>query len=181
MSKKIDVSKINGYDSMTVEDKLNALLNYEFAEEPAQSNNSEMDKLKAALSKSNSEAAEYKRQLKAKMTEAEQAEAARSEAEQQMRDELAQLRKERTLSGYKSRLMETGYDAETASKMAEKMPEGISDEFFSMQKEFLENRTKTIQAELLNKQPEITPGKAPTKDMIEDGMTAAFRRAAGLN
>ena len=41
----------------------------------------ELEKLKAALSRANGEAAEYKRQLREKQTEAERAEAERAEAD----------------------------------------------------------------------------------------------------
>jgi hypothetical protein len=65
---KIDVSKIDGFEAMSAEDKLAALMGYEF-EEPKTPDNSEITKLKAALSKANSEAAEWKRSFREKQTE----------------------------------------------------------------------------------------------------------------
>ena len=61
--------------------------------EPAKtekSGNSEVDKLKALLSKANGEGAEYKRQLRLKQTEQERAEAERAEAEKAKDERLAE-------------------------------------------------------------------------------------------
>ena len=58
----VDVSKIDGYAEMSAEDKVKALeaLNLEDEEMKA-----ELERYKNANSKANSEAAEYRRQLKA--------------------------------------------------------------------------------------------------------------------
>ena len=77
---KIDTSRIDGYQNMTVEEKLAALEGFELEAPPP--DDKEIQRLKDALSKSNSEAADYKRQLRAKMTddEAKAAEEARRAA-----------------------------------------------------------------------------------------------------
>ena len=66
---KIDTSKISGYGDMTLEEKLAALEGFEY-ESPAP-DMGEIQRLKDAVSRANSEAAEYKKQLKAKMTDDE--------------------------------------------------------------------------------------------------------------
>ena len=71
---KIDTTMIEGYETMSAEDKLKALEEYEF-ETPAPKENDEVTNLKAALSRANSERAEWKRQFREKQTEAERAEA----------------------------------------------------------------------------------------------------------
>lgn len=53
---KIDTSKIEGYANMTPEQKLAALEGFEYED-----NSAELEKQKNALSKANSEAAEWKR------------------------------------------------------------------------------------------------------------------------
>ena len=53
---KIDTSKITGYAEMSAEDKLKALEAFEYEDNAA-----ELEKQKAAVSKANSEAAEWKR------------------------------------------------------------------------------------------------------------------------
>ena len=64
---KIDTSTINGYAEMSAADKLKALEAYEF-EAPAQKDDGEVTRLKAALSKANSEASDWKKQLREKQT-----------------------------------------------------------------------------------------------------------------
>ena len=62
---KVDVSKIAGFDEMSAEDKVKAVLEYEFDEPKAPDTSAEINRLKAALSKANSESAEWKRALRA--------------------------------------------------------------------------------------------------------------------
>jgi hypothetical protein len=52
---RIDTAKIENYETMSAEDKLKALEEYEF-ETPTPKENDEVTKLKAALSKANSDA-----------------------------------------------------------------------------------------------------------------------------
>ena len=73
---KIDTAKIENYSEMTAEEKLATLEAYEF-EAPTPKEPEDVTKLKAALSKANSDAAEWKRQFREKQTEAERAEAER--------------------------------------------------------------------------------------------------------
>jgi chromosome segregation ATPase len=95
---KIDTSKIDGYAEMTAEDKLKALEEYEI--ETPKDNSEEINKLKASLSKANSDAAEWKRQFREKQSEQERAEAERAEREKAVEDELRTLRRDKTVSGY---------------------------------------------------------------------------------
>ena len=140
----------------------------------------EIDNLKKRLSAVNSESAEYKRQLKAKMTEDERKEAERLEADKARDEELATLRREKTVNGYKARLMEVGYDAETAATMAEGLPSDLSDEFFTAQKNFLENKAKQIQADLVKNQPNLSTGKPMSSADVEDAEIAKLRGYFGL-
>ena len=64
---KIDVKKIEGFDTMSAEEKLNALLGYEI-EEPKHDESAEITKYKTLISKANAEAAKYKDELRAKQT-----------------------------------------------------------------------------------------------------------------
>ncbi len=180
---KIDVGTIEGFNEMSVEDKLTALLNYEF-ETPAPDSKAvdsgETEKLKAQLNKANAEAADYKRKLREKMSEAEQKEAERVEAETRMREELNTLKRERTSSGYAANLVGIGYDSDTAKKIGEMLPDNIPDEFFVAHKAFAEQLKKNVESELLKKQPGLTNGAAPSSNNFEDQVTAELRRYAGL-
>ena len=140
----------------------------------------EIDNLKRRLSAVNSEAAETKRQLKQRMSDEERKEAERLEVDKARDEELATLRREKTVNGYKARLMEVGYDAETAATMAEGLPSDLSDEFFTAQKNFLENKAKQIQADLVKNQPNLSTGKPISSADVEDAETTALRKAFGL-
>lgn len=176
---KIDVSKIEGYEAMTPEDKLNALLGYEF-EEPKPAEPTDSARLKEALSKANSEAAAYKRQLREKQTEAERAEADRAEAEQKLQEELAGYKQRERLSNYRTQLMSAGVDAETAKLMAEALPDGVSDDYFATVKAFNENQKQAIVSEALNNQPGLSVGTPPKGRTAEELEMETLRRNIGL-
>ena len=114
---RIDTARIENYETMSAEDKLKALEEYEF-ETPAPKENDEVTKLKAALSKANSDAAEWKRQFREKQTEAERAEAERKEREAAVEDELRTLRRDKSVSGYVAQYLALGYTQELALKAA---------------------------------------------------------------
>lgn len=176
--RKIDTTRIEGYETMTAEEKLAALESYEF-EEPVQ-DTSEVEKYKSLLTKANTEAADYKRKLKEKMSEQERAEAERAEAEKATREELNTLRAEKRVSVYTNRLVGAGYDLETAKVMATSLPEGLEDSYFESQKTFLENKQKQIEADLLKKQPTLTGGKPLAGEDIQKEQDAKLRSYWGL-
>ena len=123
---------------------------------------SEQKKWKDATDKACTEAANFKKQLREKQTEQERAEAERAEKDAALQAELEKYRTESRVNSYRAKLVESGYDAQTAQAMAEKLPSGIGDDFFAAQKTFLEGKKKSIEEELLKKQPEITSGGTPS-------------------
>jgi len=138
----------------------------------------ENEKLKKAQSNACADASEWKKKFRATQTEQEQKAAEQAE-------ELAKLiaqndeykARERKLN-YVSKLMENGYDSETAKNMADALPEGIGDEFFAEQKRFCEGVKTKAREEALNQQPSITAGKTPSADMVQDKDLEAFTKAA---
>lgn len=175
---KIDTTKIEGFDSMSAEDKLNAILGYEFEEPKAES--AEINKYKTLISKANAEAAKYKDELRAKQTEAERAEADRLENEKKLQDELNAYRTKERISSYKAQLMTAGYDAETAGQMAKDLPDGVSDSFFAASKAFLDNQKQTLLSEALDRQPKPSVGTPPTMSDAEKTELMNLRRYIGL-
>lgn len=174
---KIDTTKIAGFDEMTAEDKLNALLGYEF-DEPKEPE--DVAKLKNALSKANSDAAEWKRQFREKQTEAERAEAERKEHEAAVEEELRTLRRDKTIGGYVAQCLALGYDKDLALRAAEAMADGDAAAVLSCQQDFIEAKKKELEATALNKQPGLTSGSPPTaKDADRDELNK-LRRYAGL-
>ena len=175
---KIDTSKITGYAEMSAEDKLKALEEFEFdAPKPT---NDEADKLKAALSKANSEAAEWKRQFREKQTEQERAEAERLEREKAVEEELRGLRRDKAVSGYVANCLALGYDKDLALRAAEAMADGNTESILACQQDFLEKKKKELEAAALGKQPPITPGKPPKGESDDEKLAATMMKYAGL-
>lgn len=175
---KIDVAKIEGYTDMTPEQKLAALEAYEF-EAPKQDETA-YQKLKESVQRANAEAADYKRQLREKQTEAERAEAERAEQAKQLQEELNRYRVNERMSKYQARLMDAGYDAETAAGMAKDLPDGVPDEFFTIHKAFMANQKQAIEAAALNKQPGLSVGQPPKAKSAEEALAAEVAKYAGL-
>lgn len=175
---KIDTTMIEGYETMSAEDKLKALEAFEF--EIPKADNTEADKLKAALSKANSEAAEWKRQFREKQTEAERAEAEQAEKQKAMMDELTSLRREKETSSLIAQFMSTGYDKDLAAKAAEAMVDGRTADVISIQTEFLTQKQKELEAAALNKQPTLSTGAPPTSTQAETEAQNKMRSYFGL-
>lgn len=179
---KVDVTKIENFETMTDAEKLEAVLNFDMEipqAEPVKADEETM-KLKEAFNKASSEVAEYKRQLRAKETAEETAKREAAESQQKLMDELNQLRKERTQSTYTAKYMEIGYDAETARALADTLPDGLGDDFFTRQKSFLEDTIQKTKAQVLNQQPQPTAGSPLSGKSAEDLEMEKLRKWAGL-
>ena len=120
------------------------------------------EKLKAAQSNASADASEWKKKYHSTLDEASRKEIERAEAEQAMRDELTALKTEKRISVYTAKLMEVGYDAQTAATMAASLPEGISDDFFNQQKVFIESQKQLAKTEVINNQPTLSVGETPS-------------------
>jgi len=177
---KIDTSQITGYAEMSAEEKLKALEELEFETPAPKDNGDEVTKLKAALSKANSDAAEWKRQFREKQTEQERAEAERVEREKAVEEELRGLRRDKTVSGYVAQCLSLGYDKELALRAAEAMADGDAAQILACQQEFLERTKKEIEAAALNKQPTLTPGSPPTSQAADHEAVNKERMWFGL-
>lgn len=174
---KVDTGKIEGYADMTAEEKLAALEAYEF-EAPAPQNDGEIERLKAALSKSNSENAEWKKKYNSKLSDEEAKAAKEAEEREAMEKELATLRKEKAIGTYKAAYLELGYDAEMAADNAAALHAGDFSTVFANQKKFIEAQKKAAIAGALDQQPKLTGGIPVSEQNVEEASVSAFRRAA---
>ena len=177
---RIDTTKIENYAEMTAEEKLKVLEEFEFEAPAPKDTSDEVNKLKTALSKANSDAAEWKRQFREKQTEAERAEAERAEKEKAVEDELRTLRRDKTVSGYVAQCLALGYEKELAQRAAEAMADNNAAEIMACQQEYLEAKTKELEAKALNKQPGLSVGAPPTAGQAEAEATNKLRGYFGL-
>jgi hypothetical protein len=141
---KIDITKIEGYETMTVEEKLAAL---EAMELP------DVDKMKSALDKATSEAANFKKQLRDRMTEEEAAKAKAAEDMASVMAELETMRAEKAVSEYTAQFLAIGYDEKLAKNTAAALHKGDMAVMFKNHALFVAEREKALKAELLKNTP----------------------------
>ena len=152
---KIDTKLIDGFDSMSAEEKLNAILNMEI--EDPKPDTSIIDKLKASLTKATAEAAENKRKLNEKLTESEKEAAERSERDKEIAEELAALRLEKDAA----RFTALGFKAESAESMAKSiinLDKSAKDAYFEAFAAEIGEMKKTIKADLIKETKGVEGG-----------------------
>ena len=113
----------------------------------------EIERLKTALSKSNSEAAEFKKQLREKMSAEELKAKEDAEKYEAIVKERDALLREKTITGYKAKYLTLGYDEKLADQTAEALANGEIDKVFEYQKKHAESVEKKIRAEVLKETP----------------------------
>lgn len=141
------------YKEGMTEDEISAAL-----ETVGQGNEAEVNRLKAALSKANSEAADYKKQLRTKQTDDEAAAAAQKEEHDRLVQENADLKRSMALSERKAKLLAMGYDENLADETAAAMVDGDMDKVMANQSKYLEAQKKVIQADQMRKTPRPAAG-----------------------
>lgn len=176
---KIDTTQIDGYADMSAEDKLAALESFEF-EAPKAQDTGELERLKAALSKSNSEAADYKRQLRAKQTDEEARIAKEEEERTAIMQELENLKKEKMIGTLKSSYLELGYDAEMAADSAKALHAGDFTKVYENQRKFTEAQRKAAKSSAMDNQPGLSEGEPLSAKNSADAMDMNLRKWVGL-
>lgn len=154
---KIDTSKIEGYAEMTPEQKLEALEGYEYED-----HSEELERQKAAVSKANGEAAEWKRKHTALLSEEEKKKQEDADKLDSMEKELAELRKGKVVSDYKAKFVAQGYSEELADETAKALADGDMTKVFANQQKFLTDYAKGVKAEALKGTPKPPAGGSST-------------------
>lgn len=154
---KIDTSKIEGYAEMTPEQKLAALEGYEYED-----HSEELERQRAAVTKANGEAAEWKRKHTALLSEDEKKKQEDADKLASMEKELAELRKGKVVSDYKAKFVAQGYSEELADETAKALAEGDMTKVFANQQKFLTNYAKGVKAEALKGTPKPPAGGSST-------------------
>lgn len=175
---KIDTTKIEGYADMSPEQKLAALEGYDM-EIPAP-DTGEIQRLKDAVSRANSEAADYKKQLRAKQTDDEARAAEEAKAREAMQQELESLRRDKAIGAYQAEFLKLGYDAEAAADAAKALQAGDFGKVFAAQAVFIDAARKAAVAGALDHQPGLTPGEPIGKEAQKQAEIAKLRRYMGL-
>lgn len=166
-------------EGMTAEELVAAI---EKAPDPT----AEVEKLRNAVTKANSQAAEYKKQLAAKRSDEENAaqEQADKFAELQKQNEeyaktVAALTKEKTIATYKAEFVKQGYEAELADKAANALADNDTAKLFKFQSEFMAAHDTAYKASLLKDMP--TPPGADGKSGTDSEGVAFAKSLAQQN
>lgn len=161
-----DWTKVDGYrEDMTADEKLALLENFE-AEEPAPKP-APGTVSKAQFDKVSSELAAMKKQMRSRMNEDEQKEADRKANEEAMQEELATLRKEKTLNSHKASFLSQGYDEVLATEAAAAMADGDTDGVFAAMKKFNAANEKALRVKILKETPTPPAGDDPEKEKLK--------------
>lgn len=150
---KIDTSKIEGFDAMTPEQKLEALQGFDFPD-PDYSGYVKKD----LYDKAASDAASWKKKHNALLSEEEQKKQEEGEKWANMEKELEGLRKEKTVSQYTAQLLKQGYDEKLAAATAAAMESGDMATVFANNQKFLDGYAKKVIAEKLKGTPRGADG-----------------------
>ena len=162
-------------EGMTVEEINAALANIEMPID----NSAEIDRLKNALSKSNSEAADYKKQLREKMSADEIKAKEDAEKQAKLQSDYDALVRKVSISENKAKLLGLGYEDKLATETAEAMIDGNLDKVFANQKKHLEAVEKKIREDVLLDTPKPEGGNSSnsmTKEKLRE-MSATERYA----
>ena len=152
-------------EGMSAEDQLKALESVELPKDRTD----EVERIKKAYDKAASEIADYKKQLKAKMSEDEKRATEEAERIQKIEQENQELKKQVTISTLTGKFVASGLDKDTAAKCAEASFNGDIDTVINSFNEKLASVKEKAKAELISESPVMEGGKATqVKDYTPD-------------
>lgn len=177
---QIDSSSIEGFDAMTAEEKVAALLSFEYDDGTAKLKEAETNaaKLKAAMDKATSEAAGYKKQLNATKSEEELKRQETEEKLQAMQTQLAEYEQREKISTAKSAFLGGGFDEATATDAADAFVSGDIAKMSAALKKYQTAITAQIKSSLMDSSPKPDGGDAAGSDDGEKG-TSEFAETIG--
>ena len=161
-------------EGMTIEEVSEALKGIEMP----RGQDAEIERLKSAISKSNSEAADWKRKYTETLDDTKKKAVEDDEKTKALQDEVARLRKEMTISGYKASYVSMGYSDADATKVAEMLADGKIEDAMAIQKKHQEKMAEQIKKDLLKNthrpdgSPDDNDGEDEAVKMARDMATA---------
>ena len=123
---------------------------------------------KELYDKAASDTANYKKQLRANMSEAEQKALADAEALKALQDEVAQLREEKSIAENSKGLVAIGYDEKTANEVATAFLKGDFATVIKAQTAFVDAQKKAVIAEAVKTTPEPPAGNDAAKTLTKE-------------
>ena len=122
---------------------------------------------KAVADKHASDAAKYKKDYQAKLTEDERAKQEAEEERTRQQNRIAELERTVSITDYAKRYIASGYDEKLATETAEALVDGKMDVVFANQEAHLKAREKALKAEMLKDTP-VPPGGGKEKGLTKE-------------
>ena len=144
-----DLLKDDYKEGMSLEDIEKALENINLPTD----NSAEIDRLKNALSKSNSEAAEMKKQLREKMSAEEVKAKEDAEKFEELQRKYDELVRKDSISQHKVKLISIGYSEKLANETAEAIVNGEFDKMLANHKKHIESVEQKIREDVQKETP----------------------------
>ena len=137
-------------------------------------------KLKRAMERANSEAADYKKKYNATLSEQERASQEKAEAEARRDERLAELERENSIHKFTESYLDLGYDKESAIAAATAQVDNDVETLFKLQKKILDEKLLAKEQELIKDMPRAKTGvyASMTKDQIMQISDREERRRA---
>lgn len=148
---KIDTSKIDGYESMSAEEKLNAVLGVDIPD--VEDIKSELQKNKDLVSQYSSQIADYKKKEKAKLSDDERIKAENDELIKDLQKKNEELESMIKTTSYVASFMKQGYDEELANESAKALLAGDTEKLFANIEKFNDQLRKKIEADVIKATP----------------------------
>lgn len=172
----ISTESIEGFEGMTPEEKVAALLKLDIPEEVDLSGYVK----KSVFDAKAAEASDLSKKLKGKLTEDEQRKAAEEEAKQQeaqkfkdLEDKYNELVKSSTLKEHTISLNGLGFDDKLAADTAVAIVDGDAAKLFKNMKTFLEGFRKSVEKELMDKNPGVNGNGGQSKEEADKAVEFA--------
>lgn len=169
---QIDTSGIENFDSMTADEKVTALLAFQYDDGTDKIKAAEENaaKMKAAFDKASSEAAGYKKQLNATKSEEERAKIETDETIKAMQEELATLRQEKQISTAKAAFLGGGFDDANATDAANAFIAGDIEKMSAALKKFSESIEVSTKSKLMGSNPKPESGAKSEDDGADNNI-----------
>ena len=151
-------------EGITVEEIESALADVEI---PADQS-AEIERLKSALTKSNSENAEWKKKHREALSEEERKAQETADLIKQLTEQNEKLTRESNVSKNKAKFLGMGYEEALASDAAVAMTDGDMEKLFTYQQKHQEALEKKIRADALKSTPAPVPGKGEGNMTLEN-------------
>lgn len=169
---RIDVTQIEGYESLSVEEKLAALESYEYDDHASEL--ADLAKYKDATDKATHEAAELKKQLKAAQEQQKTGNSKADDTIAKLQKQVEDLTRQNTIASYTAQFTALGYDAELAQATAIATADGDVATVFENQRKFLDAHDKSIKADIFKQTPK--PGQGGTGKQAPAMTLEKFRK-----